>query len=180
MRRIDQELSPELKTLLPETYEILRASSLTVHDAVYGVALEGSRGLRGGFRPDSDLDLSLLVDSRILGATRDKGALLQEVIETTLRNWRSDFEIDTAAVFDKTGCGLKCFDVTHYSELDCDDIQLDCMGVYKTQKGFHGFVPDIGVDVRRVLPTLRIWARSLEVPSPNNTSCDLLVDKPSV
>ncbi len=160
MRRIDQELSPELRALLPQTYEILCTSGLTVHDAVYSVALQGSRGPRGGFRPDSDVDLSLLVDPHILGASIDRGALLNEVVEATVGNWRSAIEIDTAAVYDKSGCRLRCFDVKHDSQLDCQRMHLDCMGIYKTQKGFHGFVPDIGVDVRRVLPTLRIWARA--------------------
>jgi len=144
---------------LPETWEILRTSGLTVHDAVYGVALEGSRGLKGGSRPDSDVDLSLLVDTLILASTADTGALLTDVIATTLKNWRSTVELDTAAVFDKCGYGLKCFDVTRYSDLYCQNVHLDCIGVYKTQKGFHGFVPEIGVDVERVLPALRIWTR---------------------
>ena len=36
----------------------------------------------------------------------------------------------------------------------------DCIGIYKTQKGFNGFVPDIGVLMEKVYPILVIWKRS--------------------
>jgi len=47
----------ELTRLLPETERLLRAANLSVHPRVTQVTLHGSRGLR----PDSDIDLSLLV-----------------------------------------------------------------------------------------------------------------------
>ncbi|MFN8448067.1 MAG: hypothetical protein U0521_05640 [Anaerolineae bacterium] len=64
------EFLPELEILLPEASEILRAANLTVHDAVRQVTLEGSRGLAGGFRPDSDIDLTLIVDAAQLPPPR--------------------------------------------------------------------------------------------------------------
>jgi hypothetical protein len=159
LRRVDHEFSSEFAARLPVTCEILRKGNLTVHDAVYCINLGGSRGLKGGYRPDSDIDISLLVDSEMLRAAIDKAALLNAVIDTTIQNWHSEIELDTAAIFDKMGCGLMCFGVIHYSELDCKAAHLDCIGIFKTQKGFNGFVPEIGVDVQRVLPMIRVWAR---------------------
>jgi predicted nucleotidyltransferase len=93
MKAIANQLKHSFQTLLPDPFEILKAANLTVHDAVYCVALEGSRGLKGGNRPDSDIDVSLLVDSKVLEPSADKGALLNEVIDVTLGNWRSKYEL---------------------------------------------------------------------------------------
>jgi predicted nucleotidyltransferase len=72
------ELSANLRQRLPETYPILAASNLSVHPVVRRVVLSGSRGLRGGYRPDSDIDLSLLVDSAELSRATDRGVFLRE------------------------------------------------------------------------------------------------------
>ena len=48
------------------TRELLRAAHLVVHPRVMRVTLHGSRGPAAGFRPDSDVDLCLLADSRRL------------------------------------------------------------------------------------------------------------------
>ncbi len=164
MRTISKELLPALHSLLPVTYGMIRDGNLTVHEAVYAVALEGSRGLKGGYRPDSDIDLSLLVDPTFLAKCPDKGALLREVIEVTLANWKSACEIDTAAVFDKSKCGLVCYCVQTYHQLKCSQEKPDCLGVYKTQKGFNGFVPDIGLMIQKLFPILTIWERPLRQP----------------
>ena len=114
------EFSPELAALLPETDKILRAAHLTVHDAVHQVTLEGSRGLAGGSRPDSDIDLTLIVEAAQLPTTEPERAhLLRAVLHTTLDAWRSPIDVDMAAVFDKGGCcGLRCFDQRDWDELD--------------------------------------------------------------
>lgn len=85
MKNISGDLAGELKRLLPEIYGILCSSNLTVHDAVRSVVLSGSRGPKGGCRPDSDVDLSLLVDTDTLRETSDPGGMLEEVIDVTLR-----------------------------------------------------------------------------------------------
>jgi hypothetical protein len=158
MKTISAELLPDLRTLLPATCDILRSGNLVVHDAIYCVAVEGSRGLRGGFRSDSDVDLSLLVSSQGLEAAENKDAFLREVVTTTLDSWRSACELDAAVVFDKMGCGLMCFGVRTFAELTCKRIRPDCIGVYKIQKGFDGFVPDIGLRVERLFPILPVWS----------------------
>ena len=106
LKTIVNDLEPCLREMLPNAFEIIGSSDLTIHEAVYAVVLEGSRGLRGGFRPDSDIDLSLLIDTETLVKSDDRGALLKNVIDVTLSSWKSPYELDTAAVFDKGGCGL--------------------------------------------------------------------------
>jgi predicted nucleotidyltransferase len=140
LRLIAGELLQTLRRHLPSTYTILRASNLTVHEGVYSVVLGGSRGLKGGHRPDSDVDISILADSEILQSATDKGTLLSEILRATLDTWRSPFEVDTAAIFDKRGCGLPCFRVGRYRELSCEQTGRDCFGIYKIQKGFNGFI----------------------------------------
>ena len=39
---------------LPDTYRLLASANLRLHPRVTQVTLHGSRGLKGGFRPDSD------------------------------------------------------------------------------------------------------------------------------
>lgn len=45
----------ELNSLIPNTVALLETSNLTLHPAVSRVVLHGSRGLAGGYRPDSDI-----------------------------------------------------------------------------------------------------------------------------
>jgi len=47
--------------------------------------------------------------------------------------------------------------LTGSRELTCLREGPDCRGVYKTQRGFHGLVPDIGLHVQRMFPMLTIW-----------------------
>jgi len=54
--------SPTLAQQLPVIYALLRIANLTVHPSVARIVLHGSRGLAGGARQDSDIDLSLIVD----------------------------------------------------------------------------------------------------------------------
>jgi hypothetical protein len=160
MRNIAAELADELLRKLPETCELLRGSNLTIHPAVARVVLTGSRGLKGGYRPDSDIDLSLLVDSEAISATADQRGLFQEVMEMTLDEWKSDVQLDTAAVFDKSDCGLRCFLRNEFVEGICSRNRPDCVGLYKIQKGFTGLVPDIGLEIRSVFPMIAVWNRS--------------------
>ena len=147
----------ELTRLLPETERLLRAANLSVHPRVTQVTLHGSRGLRGGFRPDSDIDLSLLVRTgqMPIGPVLDR--LLREVVETALENWESSVEPDLAAVFDVRECGLKCFCVSTFDEPLCTNGGADCFGLYKIQRGFKGFVPPVGLAIRKLYPCLMIW-----------------------
>ena len=149
----------ELTRLLPETERLLRAANLSVHPRVTQVTLHGSRGLRGGFRPDSDIDLSLLVHRQQLPVGPVLDRLLREVVETTLENWESSVEPDLAAVFDVRECGLKCFCVSKFDEPLCTNGGADCFGLYKIQRGFKGFVPPADLDIRKLYPSLMIWQR---------------------
>ena len=142
---------------LPETYALLLSSNLTVHPLVSRIILHGSRGLAGGCRPDSDIDLSLVVD---LPPDTDTERQLQDVLETTLSQWHGPVELDLAVVFDIRGCDLKCFDWRVWSEQACKLGGTDCFGLYKTQKGFNGLVTNAGIQVKLMYPCLKIWQRT--------------------
>ncbi len=156
MRLRDGNFEPRLVTSLPETYALLLSSNLTVHPLVSRLILHGSRGLAGGYRPDSDVDLSLIIE-------RPQGSDLEqqfaEVLKTTLNRWTGAIELDLAVVFDIRACGLKCFDQCAWSEQTCKLGGVDCFGLYKTQKGFSGLVVDAGIQVKLMYPCLKIWQR---------------------
>jgi len=152
------DFEPELASRLPATYAILQTANLKVHPIVSRIVLHGSRGLAGGCRPDSDIDLSLIVDIQPAAAA-DLQAVLHDVIEITLGNWRSTISADLAVIFDVRTCGLKCFERTTWDERLCRPGSVDCFGLYKIQKGFNGFVTNAGVQVKRMYPCLKIWQR---------------------
>ena len=62
---MDRVLSfdPQFAASFPETYALMLSANLAVHPGVSRVILHGSRGPKGGYRPDSDVDLSLIVDA---------------------------------------------------------------------------------------------------------------------
>ena len=153
------EFEPVLSARLPSTHALLISANLTVHPAVSRIILHGSRGPAGGCRPDSDVDLSLVVETRPATPRPDLEALLSEVIETTLSHWQGPIEVDLAGIFDIRGCGLKCFDQVAWDEHFCTAGGVDCFGLYKIQKGFHGWVENAGVQVQRMYPCLKIWER---------------------
>ncbi len=156
------EFEPSLAADLPETHALLRGANLTVHPAVSRVVLHGSRGPAGGFRPDSDIDLSLIVDLPAKINPPVIEALMRAVFETTRQNWRGGVEADLALVFDLRGCGLKCFDRSSWQEGLCNG-GIDCFGLYKYQKGFSGAITGAGIQVQRMYPCLRIWRRDLSL-----------------
>jgi hypothetical protein len=148
--------APELARLLPETHAILQAAHLVLHPAVERVVLSGSRGLGGQPRPDSDVDLSLVVARDALPAGEpEREEFLRAVVETTLLAWRGSVECDLAAVYDERGCGLLCFSGQRDAPLACP-----CrFGIYKLQKGFAGYVPWALIELPKVYPLLEIWRR---------------------
>ena len=85
-----QNSCPELALLPagnPQTAQ--RRPSRLASTLVYQVTLEGSRGLAGGHRPDSDIDLTLIVDvAHLPPAEPERAELLRAVLQTTLSNWR--------------------------------------------------------------------------------------------
>jgi hypothetical protein len=155
----DHIFEHELETLLPETYSLLKSGGLAVHDSVSRIILHGSRGLKGGARPGSDIDLSLIVDSRTLNQP-DLESILHDILQTTLSNWQSPIELDLAVVFDIRNCALKCFDRTAWDEHFCSQSGINCFGLYKTQRGYRGLVVNAGVQVKLMYPCLKIWQRS--------------------
>ena len=114
--------------------------------------------MRGRPRPDSDLDLSLVVDPSRLAAAQDQDAFLRAVLNATLQHWQGTIELDLAAIFDKFNCGLRCLDQAEFSPGVCFR-EVDCMGLFKIQKGFDGFVPGSLLDVRKMYPLMTIWVR---------------------
>ncbi len=155
MIRIEQ-FDPQLRAARPDTAELLRSARLTVHPAVSFITLHGSRGLAGGHRPDSDVDLCLVVDAARLARAPDPAALLDRVLRTTLDAWVGPVEADLAAAWDERGCGLQCLEHTAFDPDACPDARQGCFGLFKIQKGFNGFIRD-GVEVRRMVPCLVIW-----------------------
>lgn len=151
---------PVLADQIPETHALLKDGGLCLHDAVDSVTLHGSRGLQGGARPNSDLDLCLIVNGRDLAAVASQDTLLRSILETTLKLWTSAVEVDLAAVFDKLNCGLRCFSESQFNPGLCQTT-VDCMGLFKIQKGFDGFVTGPEVDCSKMYPLIRIWHREM-------------------
>ena len=145
------------KNGLKETENILTDGHLVVHDAVCRIVLAGSRGLQGGSRPESDIDLGLILHNRY--EPTEEGC--REVLETSLHNWTGAVELDAALVFDKMNCGLICYKERNYKSGLCAH-GIDCIGLYKLQKGFTGFVPAIGVRIEKMYPMLIVWERGTD------------------
>ncbi len=123
------------------------------------ITVHGSRGPAGGHHAGSDIDLSLVTDIRYTGIEDDEtGRLLNEVLMTTLDNSECPVELDLAAIFDRKNCKLTCFDVDDYRQLLCPEAEPGCMGIYKIQKGFQGFVPPV-FEVQKMYPLLTLWKR---------------------
>jgi hypothetical protein len=138
---------------------LLETSNLTLHPAVSRVVLHGSRGPAGGYRPDSDIDLSLIVDIDSGIPFSQLQSMLREVAQITLSNWKSHVHPDLAIVFDVRKCRLACFEQNAWNDGLCGIGGVDCFGLFKTQKGFDGFVTTAGVHVNRMHPRLKIWSR---------------------
>lgn len=150
---------PALAVLLPETHALLCSANLVVHPAVARIVLAGSRGPAGGYRPDSDVDLSLVVETRLLPSDEpQRAALLRDVLRTTLDHWQGPVEADLAAVFERREGGLRAFDVQRYDAVLFPSGEIG-FGVYKIQKGFTGYVPAHILQPERMYPCLLIWRR---------------------
>lgn len=148
----------DLDHLLPETAALLNRTRWNIHPGVLCVVLGGSRGLRGGFRPDSDIDLSLIIDPAALPpAEPEREAFLRTVIETALNSWQSPVELDTAAVFGSAEA-LELFARQEYDEALVARCAPEVM-LYKVQKGFNGYVPNHVLDYRKIYPLVTIWKR---------------------
>ncbi len=154
--------SPALAQQLPVTYALLQAANLVVHPSVARIILHGSRGLAGGARLDSDLDLSLIVDMPAELGALEFESFLRAVFETTLNAWQAEIEPDLAVIFATRPCALNCFEHTTWQEGLCSIGGVDCFGLYKVQKGFNGLVTNAGIEVRRMVPCLEIWRRPSE------------------
>lgn len=151
------EFEDRFASLLPETYELLIFSNLTVHPAVSRIILHGSRGPARKNRPDSDIDLSLVVDMEPAQHTPEH--FLHRVIDITKNAWKGNIELDLAVVFDIQRCELKCFDQIVWADQICQQGDMDCFGLYKLGKGFNGLVTNAGVQVKRMYPCIKIWQR---------------------
>jgi hypothetical protein len=147
---------PDFEATLPQTYALITSGCFVVHPAVSRITLHGSRGLGGGCRPDSDIDLSLIVDAL---QTSDINGYLQEVIFTTSSHWQGEVELDLAVIFDTRNCRLACFEQRKWDDEICLIGGMDCFGLYKIHKGFTGLVRNAGIQVPLMYPCLKIWQR---------------------
>lgn len=154
MKRISQFINLK-ENDLSETEKILEENNLVIHHAVSKIVLMGSRGIQGGFRHDSDADLGLVLKESVFPAEEH----CREILELTLSSWKGGIELDIALVFDKLNCGLLCYERQHYDPNICP-YGKDCIGLYKIQKGFSGFVPEMGLEVKNIYPILVIWQDS--------------------
>jgi hypothetical protein len=151
---------PGFTAQLPETHTLLTAANLVVHDGVSRVTLHGSRGMAGGYRPGSDVDLSLLIDAGCLPPPGPaQAAYLREVLQTTLDHWRDPAEADLAALFATRANGLALFDLTHYDPQRCPDEAKSGFGLFKVQKGFDGYVSTEMLDLEKMYPCVTVWRR---------------------
>ncbi|KPL91541.1 nucleotidyltransferase domain-containing protein [Levilinea saccharolytica] len=146
---------------LPDTHALLQAAHLVIHPNVVRIVLHGSRGLAGRARPDSDIDLSLIVDLPANLEVTQFEPFLREVFETTFNAWHSEVEPDLAVIFETRPCGLLCFTRENWQDGLCCIGGLDCFGLYKVQKGFNGLVTNAGIQVKRMYPCLEIWRRAI-------------------
>ena len=140
---------------MPTISALLTVAGLYLHNTVTAVTLHGSRGPQGGARHDSDLDLCLVVGNDALAASADPEMLLRSVLADTLRHWTSEIELDLAAVYDKSHCGLRCLNETGHNP-DLCPTTVDCMGLSKTQEGFDGFVTGPAIDCSKMYP---LWSK---------------------
>jgi predicted nucleotidyltransferase len=152
--------APELARILPETHALLQAAHLVAHPAVERVVLTGSRSVGGRPRPDSDVDLSLVVARAALPADEPaREQLLRAVLETTMRAWRGTVECDLAALYDERGCDLVCSSGRRDAPPTCPQDGGCRFAIYKLQKGFTGYVPWAIIELPKVYPLLEIWRR---------------------
>jgi hypothetical protein len=162
------------RNALIETAALIRRSNLVVHDGVGQIFIVGSRGLAGGCRADSDVDLSLVVDVQQLpGHDPDRELFMRTVLLTTLDSWQRCVEADLAVVFDTFECcGLRCFQTRYYDSKIIRNHGTDCFGIYKIQRGFSGYVTQ-GVQLAQMYPLLRMWHRQSGVIVTDGIACPL-------
>ncbi len=156
--------SPIFARRLPVTHALLRDANLVTHPNVERIVLHGSRGLAGGARPDSDIDLSLIVVLPLELEAAELEPWLRSVFETTFNAWRAQIEPDLAVIFETRACALHCFTQSNWQDNLCTIGGLDCFGLYKVQKGFSGLVTQAGIQVKRMYPCLEIWRRTSPQP----------------
>jgi hypothetical protein len=151
-------ISVSTEGLPPATARLLEKWPLEVHPAVRMVTVHGSRGPAGGFRQDSDLDLCLVTD---ISSVTDPEPLLREVLTTTMTGAPYPVRLDAAAVFDARWCGLTCFEEDAYHEGSCPQETVGCLGIYKTETGFEGFMPPL-VEISRMYPFAIVWRKEAD------------------
>ena len=155
------QFAPTFIAQCSDTYQILQSGHLVLHPAVTQVTLHGSRGLAGKFRPDSDIDLSLLISAvEPPEINQDLEELCIEVLQVTLSQWKSEIELDLAVIFPLHACNFACFQVNEYDPAQCSLGGVDCFGIYKIQKGFSGFVLNAGIQVEKMYLLITIWKKN--------------------
>ncbi|MBL8094849.1 MAG: nucleotidyltransferase domain-containing protein [Anaerolineales bacterium] len=156
-----RDFEPELALTLPATYALLADANLTLHPRVTQVVLHGSRGLSQTYRPDSDIDLTLIVSQPAQQSPDVLETQMRDVFTVTQANWLGAVEADLAVVFETRACGLVCFGARQWHEQSCTLGGVDCFGLFKAQRGFDGLVWNAGVQVQRMVPSLIVWRCSL-------------------
>jgi hypothetical protein len=157
------QFAPTFIEQCSETYHILQSGHLILHPAVTQVTLHGSRGLAGKFRPDSDIDLSLLISAvEPPEINQDLEKLCTDVLQVTLSQWKSKIELDLAVIFPLHACNFACFQVNDYDPALCSLGGVDCFGIFKIQKGFSGIILNAGIQVEKIYPLITVWKKNQE------------------
>jgi len=110
---------PQLAALLPVTYNLLVSSNMTVHPSVKRIILHGSRGPANKYLPESDIDLSLIVEPEAGKGQLELEDLLHDVFDVTKIHWHGNVDVDLAVAFDVRNCSLNCFEHTLWDEGIC-------------------------------------------------------------
>jgi len=148
----------EFEQEYPKVISLIRNAGLSVHEGVQKITLHGSRGPKGGFRDDSDLDLSLIVDTAQYPDIKHDAELAKEILYTSLANWHDKIKLDLNIVFDIRGCKLACFNEPQYAPGVCLAAGgIDCYGLYRIEDGAPDYVINAGTNIKSIYPCIVIW-----------------------
>ena len=152
------EFEYEFEQEYPKASELLKKGGLTVHEGVQKITLHGSRGPKGGFRDDSDLDVSLIVDTGQYPDIKHDAELAKEILYATLANWHDNVKLDLTIVFDIRGCKLVCFNEPQYATGVCTAAGgIDCFGMFRIEDGIPDYVINASTNIKSIYPCIVIW-----------------------
>lgn len=157
-----EQFDSSFEAMLPQTSRLLKDGRLVVDPRVSSIILYGSRGPAGGCRPDSDVNLCLVVDDSGLDRESEfeHQAAMKAILEETLSQWQGEAPLDLEAIFDIHGCFMRCLRNPAINIKRCPYHGVDCFGVCKLRRGEAHYMLQTGQQVNRIRPCLEIWSHS--------------------